>query len=142
MSTTALTFRALAALPPELQQHINAHARQFGGADSLDDAISEAALAWLSGAGWARARGSLRREQNSKFRAASRFNVSLDDLADVPDAEIEIGVDNDPLPRKKKEWVKHIAAARGVGIRRAQQIVAEALKSAQSDLFAEGVCHG
>ena len=137
--SAALTLRALAALPHEFQQHINSHARQFGRADALDDAISEAALAWLTGAGWGRARSALRREQNAKFRAASRFNhfEELDALP-LPDG----GDDDPPPPRKKKEWVRHVAEAHGVGIRRAQQIVAEALKSAQSDLFAEGVCHG
>ena len=135
--STVLTLRAMAALPDEFQQQINSHVCQFGRADSLDDAISEAALAWLTGAGWGRARSALRREQNAKFRAASRFN-HFEELDALPDG----GDDDPPPPRKKKEWVRHVAEAHGVGIRRAQQIVAEALKSAQSDLFAEGVCHG
>lgn len=137
--STVLTLRAMAALPDEFQQQINSHVCQFGRADSLDDAISEAAIAWLLGEGWGQARSALRRERNAKFRAASRFNC-FDELDALPD-----GGDDDPpdtAPRKKKDWVKHIATSRGVSIRRAQQIVAEALKSAQSDLFAEGVCHG
>lgn len=131
----ALTLRALGELPPEFQNEVATHHKKFQ-ADSLDLAIGAAAAAWLSGKKWSSARGDLRREHCAKYRAASRFNAGVDAVANsirfsfVEDYEDEEEITQ---PRTRGEWVRHIAETRGVGVRRAQQIVAQALKSPPGD---------
>lgn len=129
-----LTLRALDALPPDFQNSASSHCKKFQ-ADSLDLAIGAAADAWLAGKKWGSARGALRREHCAKYQAASRFNAGVDAVANsirfsfsVEDYEAEI-----TQPRTRGEWVRHIAEQRGVGVRRAQQIVAQALKSPPGD---------
>lgn len=141
-----LTLRALGELPPEFQNEVATHHKKFQ-ADSLDLAIGAAAAAWLSGKKWSSARGDLRREHCAKYRAASRFNAGIDALANHINhiAEVEDDEITQPQPRTRAEWVAHIAEQRGVGVRRAQQIVAKALKSppgdgdggGEGDLFAD-----
>lgn len=132
MNTLTLTRRALGELPPDFQSVVAKHCKKFN--DGLDLAIGEAALAWLSGKSWGSARGALRREHCAKYQAASRFNTGLDAVSnniwfsfsrEDEDAE-------DTQPRTRGEWVRHIAETRGVGLRRAQQIVAQALQALQA----------
>lgn len=121
-----LTLRALGELPPDFQNVVAEHCKKFN--DGLDLAIGEAALSWLSGKSWGSARGALRRERCAKWQAASRFNAGIDAINHIAEVEDEI-----TQPRTRAEWVAHIAEQRGVGVRRAQQIVAQALKSPPGD---------
>lgn len=135
-----LTLRALGELPPDFQYSVSLHCKKFQ-ADSLDLAIGAAADAWLVGKKWGSARGALRREHCAKYQAASRFNAGVDAVANsirfsfVEDYEDEEEITQ---PRTRGEWVRHIAETRGVGLRRAQQIVAQALKSPPGDGGGDG----
>lgn len=134
MNALTVRVRAHGALPPDFQNAVSAHCKKFQ-ADSLDLAIGEAAIAWLTGKSWGSARGALRRERCAKYQAASRFNVGVDAVAN--DIRFSFSVEGErgeiTQPRTRKEWVQHIAETRGVTIRRAQQIVAAALRSPPGD---------
>lgn len=138
--TASLTLRALAALPEDQQEQIRRHQLRYGRVDALDDLIGWVVVAHLSGKTdpFGFARGALRREQNAKWRAASRFNIGLDALPDQGGDGDDNPTPTPPSPRKRKEWVKHIAESRGVSARRAQQIVKRALEldGAPGELFA------
>jgi hypothetical protein len=132
--TSALTFRALSALPPALQalakQHVAAHP-----SDGIDDVISEVAVACLelglaadAERVFARARSRLRRASQDP----SHYAVGID----IERHDIEL--DAEPTPTRRTDIVREIAERRGVTLRRAQQLLKQQLvRAAQGDLFFE-----
>jgi hypothetical protein len=133
--TNALTFRALAALPPPLQtlarQHIAAHP-----CDDLSELISELAIAAIE---LADAATDARHIYN---RARSRLRRQTQDPAHyatvIDDAHHDIERDDEQSALRRADIVREIARQRGISLRRAQQIVSRQLaRAAQGDLFSE-----
>jgi hypothetical protein len=134
--TNGLTFRALGALPVELQSLARAHVAAHPS-DDLGDLVFEIALAALELAGrgtdaqsiFSRARSRLRRITQDP----AHFSVMLDEHHDIPQ-------DGEPTPTRRVDIVREVAARQRVTARRAQQIIrAQLARSAQGDLFiAEG----
>jgi hypothetical protein len=132
--TSALTFRALAALPLPLQamarQHIEHHPT-----DDLGELVSEIAiaLAELADAAtdrvFARARSRLRRQSQDPAHYA----------AGIDDAHHDIERDDEPSALCRRDIVRDVAARQHVTARRAQQLVKQQLmRAAMGDLFATG----
>jgi hypothetical protein len=134
--TNALTFRALAALPPALQalarQHIEHHP-----SDDLGELVSELAIALLEFADtatdmqrvFARARSRLRRQTQDPAHYSAQLDIERHDIEQ----------DDEPTPIRRADIVREIAARQRVTLRRAQQLVRRQIeRAAQGDLFAGG----
>lgn len=138
MST--MMYGAIAALHPELARLVAAHIKEFP--EDAEEIVSEAALAWLEGtqkaqedfvAAFARARSRVRSLARDAVRVRS---VSIDDALTPDDIIADEDEQPDEQPSgpaswKRRDVVKWIAQKRGVSLRRAQQLVAAALKRAQ-----------
>jgi len=131
--TSALTFRALSALPPVLQEMARQHARQHP-ADELGELVSEIAAALLElddkaadpALVFSRARSRLRRATQDP----AHYSVTLGD------AHHDIERDAEPTPARRADIVREIAQQRRVSVRRAQQLVKSQIERAmQGDLF-------
>lgn len=131
LSTTASAV--LATLPQALQSAI----RQHTYADDLDDLIAEAALQYVCApdAGpdvlFARARARVRRYTQDPAHYGTVYEPPADDTDEAAE-------EAQPTPLKRADYVREIARERGVTIRRAQQLVRQALERAREcgDLFA------
>jgi hypothetical protein len=133
MSSSSLTFRALAALPLPLQtlarQHVQQHPR-----DCLDDLISELALAALEFADRATDASSIYNRARSRLRRQTQdvahFSAPLDD------EHQDIERDNEPTPTRRADIVREVQQRQRVTARRAQQLVKQQLaRAAMGDLF-------
>jgi hypothetical protein len=136
---SALTYRALAALPAPLQslakQHVAAHP-----CDDLDDLISELAIATIELAGvatdarriFARARSRLRRTTQDPAHYGTPLDIERCDVEqDEQDAE--------PTELRRSGIVREVAARQRITTRRAQQLVKQQVERVRhGDLFAGG----
>jgi hypothetical protein len=134
---TALTWRALAALPPSLQelawQHVMAHP-----SDDIDDVISEVAVASLE-LGLAADAALVFNRARSRMRRASQDPAHYAVGIDIERHDVEIEGDDEPSALRRADIVREIAQQRRVTQRRAQQLVKQQLaRASQGDLFAGG----
>ena len=142
---SALTHAALAALPPALAALIKEHSKRF--VDETGDLVNECALLLAETRDPGTDMHALFNKARSRVRRATqpqhRGLVSLDEQR-TGDAD-ELSNDEIVAPRERRgsyrrALVERLARERGVTIRRAQQIVDEALRRFQcgDDLFAGG----
>ena len=114
-----LHLRALCALPQPLQAEILNHTVRFGGADNIKEVTQSVWLAMLSAGAsdtpatiFGRARSCIREQRKGRF-----------------DRALEKEIYDRAARWKRAEVVRWVAAEMNCSIRRAQQIVAEALKT-------------
>jgi hypothetical protein len=135
--STALTFRALAALPQPLQAMARAHVQQHP-CDDLGELISELALAALELTDrstdaahniYARARSRLRRATQDVAHYSVTLDIERHDTA-ADDA------DDEPSLIRRQDIVLDVQQRKRVTLRRAQQLVRRQIeRAAQGDLF-------
>ena len=135
MSSSSLTFRALAALPPALQTLARAHVAAHPS-DDINDLISELAISALEFADratdpariYSRARSRLRRQTQDPAHYAAGIDIERHDAPQ----------DDEPSLIRRQDIVREIAQRQRVSLRRAQQLVKQQIeRAAQGDLFIE-----
>ncbi|MDA8256585.1 MAG: hypothetical protein M0Z99_13265 [Betaproteobacteria bacterium] len=132
--STVLTLRALAALPPDLQQAVRANHHP---ADDLGELISEVALALLE-AGQHETFAKIFSRARSRCRRFTQDPAHYGAALDVADAQGHEIDDAAPAPRKARALARaRIEADQGVSKRTAQRRIKAQLELArvQGDLF-------
>jgi ABC-type transporter Mla subunit MlaD len=137
--TNALTFRALGALPPALQQLARQHIEHHPY-DDINDLIGELSLALLELADAAPDATRVFSRARSRLRRATQDVAHY--AASIDDARHDTAQDDEPTPARRKDIVREVARQQHVSLRRAQQLVRRQIERAQiiGDLFAGVVC--
>jgi hypothetical protein len=131
--STALTFRALSALPPALQSLARQHVQQHPS-DDLSELVSELAVAAIELADrstdaarvFARARSWLRRQTQDPAHYSAHLDIERHDTVQ----------DDEPSALRRADLVLEVQQRQRVTTRRAQQIIrAQLARAMQGDLF-------